>query len=132
MISELVNANVRSVTAAVAPMPTMRSTIMGWFRPLNLTRVIKQTVDFETKEVEIPLPAQGTWQPLSHAQLVIKPEGERAWQWFEIHSTPDLRLEPDDVIFRDGAPYRVMAQGSYDDNGFISYHVVNDYQARAR
>jgi hypothetical protein len=130
MIAAIVNASVRNVPQAVAPMPTMRSTIMGWFRPLNLTRVIKQTVDFETKEVEIPLPALGTWQPLSHAQLVIKPEGERAWQWFEIHSTPDLKLEPDDIIFRDITPYRVMAQGSYDDNGFISYHVVNDYQAR--
>jgi len=130
MIANIVNASTRTVPQSVAPMPVMRSTIMGWFRPLELTKVIKSTVDFQTVEVEVPVPAQGTIQQLSMQSLAIKPEGTRTWDWRQIHATPDLELLTDDVIKYQGKPYRVMAKNDYAEQGFVEYHVVSDYHVR--
>lgn len=127
MMQAIVNASVRTVTQAVSPMPTMRSTLLGWFRPLGLNKVVKSVENFRTVEVEVPLPASGLWQPFSMEQLSIRPEGERSWRWFMVHTTIDVVLLTDDIITRAGVPYRVMDKGDYTDNGFVEYHIVNAY-----
>ena len=129
MIAGIVNANSRSVEKAVSPMPTMRSTIMGYMRPLGLTKIVKTVTDFQTVETEIPIAANGTWQPFSFEQLSIRPEGERSWRWFMVHTTADVILLTDDLIVRYGTRYRVMMRGDYQDNAFVEYHVVNSYDA---
>lgn len=131
MIPAIFNAATQKIAETAGPTPNMRSTLAGWVRDLGLTRVDKSIVDFQTVETEVELPGRGIWQPLMPSQLAIKPEGERAWRWFMIHATTDLRLTTDDVIKRARAPYRVMADMGWDDNGYRLYHVVNDYDASA-
>lgn len=126
----IANACNVSVSDAALPMPSVRETIMGWFRPLTLSKVIQRTVDFETVETEIPIKTQGTVQPFSPSMLQLKPEGTRSWEWLQIHATPDLQLETEDVIRYKGTQYRVMFSNGYEENGFVEYHVVNDYQAK--
>jgi hypothetical protein len=126
----IVDANRLTVDQAVAPMPTMRSTIMGWFRPITLVVIRKQTVDFETKETEVALETRGTVQPFSATQLAIKPEGERAWKWKMIHATPDLVLSAGEVINYRGTKLRIMRQFPYDENGFVQYEAIEDYGNR--
>lgn len=128
-IPAIFNAATQTIDQSAGPTPNMRSTLAGWVRDLGLTRVDKTIVNFQTVETEVELPGRGVWQPLAATQLAIKPEGQRAWRWFMIHATTDLKLQTDDVIKRAGSPYRVMADAGWDDNGFKLYHVVNDYDA---
>ena len=121
------NASRFTVQQGVNPMPQMRSTINGWFKPLDLVKVTKTTVDFQTKNVETPLPARGTWQPFSTEQLKIKPEGQRSWRWFMMHTTTDVVLLTDDLVKKESTKYVVMEKGNYDENGFVVYHLVNAY-----
>lgn len=130
MIANIVNANTRTVAQAVSPMPTVRTVLNGWLRDLELTKIVKLVEGSRTEERKVPLPAQGTWQPFGPEQLKIKPEGERSWRWFMIHTTIDVVLLTDDVIARDGVNYRVMEKGDYSDNGVVEYHVVNDADSR--
>lgn len=127
MIASIVDARVRPISQAVSPMPTMRGTLLGWFRPLDLTQVVKSVENFRTVEVEKPLPANGLWQPFTMEQLSIRPEGERSWRWFMVHTTIDVVLLTDDIIKRRDVPYRVMEKNDYTDNGFVEYHIVNAY-----
>lgn len=111
-------------------MPNMSGALAGYSVPLMLTKVIKTpTDDFRTKEALQELNGRGTWQPFGFKQLSIRPEGERTWRWFMIHSLTDLTLQTDDIIQRDGVRYRVMEIGDYRDNGVYEYHVVNAVDA---
>jgi hypothetical protein len=126
-IGGIVNANTRSVYDGLAPMPSMRSTLLGWFRPLGLSKVTKSTVGVRTVEKETPLNASGVWQPFTAEQLSLKPEGERSWRWFMVHTTIDVVLVTDDVIVRGTEKFRVMEKLDYTENGFVEYHVINAY-----
>ncbi len=122
----IINANARKVSD-LSPMPSMRSTIMGWLRPITLTRIIKRVVDFETKETEVRTQTRGMVQPFTATELLIKPEGERSWKWWMIHATPDLVLQTDEVIVYQGTKLRIMQQLPYEANGYVQYHAIEDY-----
>lgn len=121
------NASARTVTDSLSPTPTMGSTLLGWFRPIALARVVKVMEDHELREVERPLVTRGVVQPFSATQLSIKPEGERAWKWWMIHATPDLVLLADEVISYRGTRLRIMRQFPYEANGFVQYEAVEAY-----
>lgn len=127
MNTPIFNAASLRIDQAVSAMPTMRSTLLGWFRPLGLAKVIKKTVGVRVVEVEQPIEASGTWQPFTFEELAIKPEGQRSWRWFMVHTTPDIVLQTDDRITRNGEKFVVMAKGDYTDQAFVEYHVVNAY-----
>lgn len=130
----IVDAARLSVQDAVMPTPNMRSTILGWFRPLVLAVVRQQTIDFETKEALVQLATRGVIQPMAAKDLQLKPEGTRTWDWRMIHATPDLALTTEDVILipRGGktVQFRVMRALDYSGDGFLMYEIVNDYVER--
>ena len=130
MISSLgiLPANRRSVQEAASVLPSLRSTIAGWFQPLILSRVTKTIVDREVKEVARVQQCFGVIQPFSPRQLTIKPEGQRSWIWKMLHTTPDVNLNPDEEFTIRGTRYRVMSQNGYDEYGYIQYELVQDYQ----
>ncbi len=126
------SANTRSVQEAASALPNMRSTLSGWFRKLELTLVVKQTVDHQIVEVEKPLETQGVIQPLGKRELENKPEGQRAWQWFLLHTVSDLALKPDDVVGYRGARYRVMSSGAWQEYGYFGYELVQAFTHGSR
>ena len=117
-----------SVQDAANPLPSMRSTIMGWFRPLILVQVVKTVADFETREVRKELGCLGVIQPFGPRELKIKSEGQRAWNWQLLHTTPDVALRDDEEFTIRGVRYRVMSQRNYSDYGYITYELVQDYR----
>lgn len=116
-----------SVQDSALDVPNMRETLSGWMRPLALSRVTTEIVNYRAEQIERPLAAYGNDQPLSPQQLSLKPEGQRAWEWRVIWTTTDLKLKPDDVILRKRTRYRVMGATDWEDSGFFRYEVVNDY-----
>lgn len=110
-------------------MPQMRAAFAGWMKRITLTRRV-QTVEDDGLVVEndVPFTFRGTIQPLSPKQIALKPEGQRAWQWLQIHCMGSNALEPNDRIIYQGKLYKVMGQNDYSLNGFVEYHVVQDYQ----
>lgn len=122
------NASRLTVDEAVMPAPTARSTIYGWFRPIELVQVRKEQIDFETIETLVPLKTLGVVQPLSITRLAIKPEGQRAWKWWQISATPDLELKADEVISYRGTKLRIMGQLPFEANDVVQYEAVEDYQ----
>lgn len=122
------SANTRGVYDTATPVPSMAQTIIGWFRPLTLTRVVKQVVDHEIKEVRTELRCLGMIQPFGPRELKIKPEGQRAWNWQMLHCTPEVALKDDEEFTVKGTRYRVMSQLAYQDYGYRQYELVQDYK----
>lgn len=117
-----------TVSQAASPLPSMADTIIGWFRPLVLDRRTTTIVDREAKIVTRTQSCMGVIQPLGPRELKLKSEGERAWAWRLLHTTPDVDLKPGDEFTIGGVPYRVMGTNNFNDYGYVSYQLVENYR----
>lgn len=107
--------------------PNMSGTLDGWLQKIVFNVITKQIVNFEVVETTQDVTFEGVWQPFGPEQLKIKPEGQRSWSWFMVHSKTPLPLKNDDVMKYRGVQYRVMEVGNYNEYGFYEYHVILDY-----
>lgn len=110
-------------------MPQMASAFRGWMTSITITRVTQSVENglVETREQKISF--QGTVQPLSPQKTALKPEGQRAWKWLQIHCfTSDVNLATNDKIIYNGELFKVMDILDYRLNNYIEYHIVADYQ----
>lgn len=108
--------------------PNMSTTLLQWFQPMTFTLIAKQNVNFLVEETPTNYSFRGVWQPFSDQQLLIKPEGQRAWSWFMLHSDVTLKLDPDDAVIYNGIRYRVMGKRDYTEYQYLEYHIILDYQ----
>ena len=108
--------------------PNLSNAVNAWAQPLKFFLVGKDQRDFMTEEVLYPKIAYGVRQPMKAQQLMMKPEGQRAWKWETIHSRPDLVLNIDDIVVFNEVRYRVMAKKDYSEYGYLEYEIMQDYQ----
>lgn len=110
-------------------MPQMGAAFSGWFVPIQIGKVTETIVDGLVSYAVALIRFRGVFQPFSQKQLMLKPEGQRSWQWVQIHAQAgSLNLENGDKIVYGDTRYKVMAQNDYSLNGFIEYHLVEDFQ----
>lgn len=108
-------------------LPNMQDALADWFQMMTFTIITKETVDHELVETATVVAAKAVRQPLSAQKLMMKPEGQRAWRWEQLHAFPDLILKPDDVVVFNGIRYRVMDKLDYKEYGYLEYHITQDY-----
>ena len=108
-------------------LPNVNDALNGYFQPMIFTKVLKKVSQFQITEKAKNIRFRGVWQPYTAQQLVMKPEGQRAWKWFMLHSDPSLALIPDEVVKYGNTQYRVMEKYDYSKYGYIDYRLVEDY-----
>lgn len=107
--------------------PDVSGAMKDWFQPMIFEQVIKTTTGYQVAETAEPFYFQGTIQPFTDRQLMLKPEGQRAWTWYTLHADPVLTLQVDEVVFYLGVQTRVMARRDYGIYGYVEYHLVQDW-----
>lgn len=142
-------------------MPHMGAAFAGWAKPITVykrTQTLidglvtytgdpsqwdqagpQQQFDMEgaTFDVKIPpvtaISFTGVIQPLNPKLIELKPEGQRAWEWLQVHCTSGvLDLDTDDQIIYNQKNFKVMAVNDYSLNGYVEYHLIRDYQDPAK
>lgn len=121
------NAKDTPLAANTGTVPDVSGAMLNWFQPMTFGLVTKTVEGFQVVEVEDAISFQGVWQALTERQLMLKPEGQRAWSWYWLHAQPTLDLKTDDVIQYLGVQYRVMTKKNYKLYGYIEYHLVQDW-----
>lgn len=117
-----------TLLSQTSQMPQMRAAFGGWTIPIILTVFIEDVVDGLVRERTRSVKFQGVIQPLSPRMIALKPEGQRAWEWLQIHAITSTKdLAPNDRIEYQGNAYKVMGVNDYSKNNYIEYHVVKDY-----
>ena len=111
-------------------MPKVDTALRGWQNNITLETVVD---NINNDGLNVPIRTQvtfkGTIQPLSPEQIQLKPEGQRAWRWLQIHAVAGtLNLDVNDIVVYDSIDYKVMGINDYSLSNFIEYHVVKDYQ----
>lgn len=116
------------IGVATGTLPNVGSAMLNWFQPMVFAPVVKTVEGYQVVETETPISFRGVIQPLMPRQLFLKPEGQRAWTWFMLHSDPSLELQVDDVVSYLGKQTRVMARKNYKIYGYIYYELVQDWE----
>lgn len=108
-------------------LPNVNGALLNWLQPMVFITVTKIVIGGEVVEIGTPINFRGVIQPLSARDLMIKPEGERAWTWLMLHADPSLALNNDDVVTYLGVQTRVMGKKDYSKYGYIEYQLVQDW-----
>jgi hypothetical protein len=114
--------NVRTGT-----IPDVGGSMTDWFQPLTFCKVTKSVVGFQDVETEVQINFRGIVQPFTDRQLLLKPEGQRAWTWLMINGDPVLSLDVDEIVLFLGIQTRIMSLKRYDLYGYIEYHAIQDF-----
>ncbi len=116
----------------VPTMPNVRDALLDRFKTLQFNKTIKIQVDFQIQEKDKLIVLAGLWTPLQPSKLVIKPEGQRSWKWFQLITTSDVDFRTDDIVkdLADGITYRIMESSDWLNEGFVEYHLVQNYTGR--
>lgn len=116
----------------IPALPNLNNAVLAWAQQLEFVVMSKSIEDFEIKESFLVYKVLGTKQPLKPQRLAIKPEGQRAWKWFELHLSPQARINIDDVIQFGGCDqFRVMAKEDFSEYGYIRYEVAQGFEVPA-
>lgn len=113
----------------ISGMPNVGSALSGWGMSLTLIVIRQEIVEGFVRDIPKSVKFNGVIQPLSPRKIELKPEGQRAWKWLQIHCREgSLKLKPGDKIDWLGEKFKLMADNDFSLNGFVEYHVVKDYQ----
>lgn len=110
-------------------MPQVSGVLAGWMKSITLQKRQQLTNDGLVSYVNTDITFSGTIQPLSPRQIALKPEGQRAWEWLQIHAVAGTKnIADNDQIVYNGIIFKVMATKDYSLNGYIEYHLAREYQ----
>lgn len=110
--------------------PNVSGAMLEWFQAMIFGVVTKtegKDTGFQAVETVVNVSFQGVIQPFTDRQLLLKPEGERAWTWLWLHADPTLNLQVDSVINYLTVQYRVASRKDFTLYGYVEYHLVEDY-----
>ena len=126
-MSAINNAANYPLFAKGGTVPDVSGALQDYFQAMTFTFVKKQSVGFQGLETPLPVNFQGVVQPFSERQLLLKPEGERAWTWLTLHAEPSLILQVDDVVEYYGKQTRIMSRKDFSLYGYVEYTMVQDW-----
>lgn len=123
----ILNAKDILLNASTGTVPNVSDAMLDWFQPMTFGVVTTTVQNFQSVQVQTDFSFMGVIQPLTERQLMLKPEGQRAWSWFLLHADISLRLEVDSVVNYLGKQYRVMSNKDWSLYGYLEYHLVTDW-----
>ena len=115
------------INVKMGTVPDLSGALKDWFQTMTFEPLVKTVSGFQVVENATPIVFQGIIQPLTERQLLLRPEGERAWTWFLLHADPVLTLQVDDVVLYLGKQTRVMGRKDYANYGYVEYRLVQDW-----
>jgi hypothetical protein len=123
----ITNASSLPLTSA-SNLPNVQGALDNWLVKMLIGTIVKSTIDFQLSETVSWVEYQVVLQPFTTKKLQVKPEGQRAWAWWELHiKGTDQEFCLDDQIFIKDKKCRIMQKFEWASYGYTEYQVVEDF-----
>lgn len=110
-------------------MPQISAAFANWTIPIYLKVITQSIVNGFVVNSERSVNVRGVWQPLTPEQIMLKPEGQRSWEWVDFHvEGKSVVFATNDRVLKDGLLYKIMALNNYSFSNFTEYHLIRDYE----
>jgi len=127
MSGKIINGANININQQNTYVPDVSGSLQNYFQKMVFSPLEKTVSGFQLVENAAPIEFHATLQPFTPRQLLIKPEGQRAWSWYTLHAEPGIVLKVDDCVDYLGKQYRVMSKTDYTLYGYIIYELVTDW-----
>jgi len=122
------NAKNVPIDEKTGTIPDVSGAMTDYYQPMVFNRITKSLEAFQAVETAEVVAFRGFMPPFSNRQLLLKPEGQRAWNWYQLFAEPVLELEVDDIVVYQGEQTRVMAKKNFKNFGYVYYELVQDWE----
>lgn len=117
-----------SLTQNPGTLPNMSGALEGWQQPMTVKKIVKSTVNYELVEAETTIYFSGVLERMTPQQMQMRPEGQRAWVWYNIFCLVNVDLEIDDVVESLGKRYRIKSKNDWSSYGYRSFDAIQDWE----
>lgn len=110
--------------------PNMMEALTDYMQTLTFEQLTKIVVGFEALEVPVTTTFRGLFMPFSPRDLLLIPEGQRAWTWLHLYTMLPLTLQVDDVVIfpqLNNKQTRVMFRNEFALYSYLEYKLVQDF-----
>lgn len=113
----------------VTSLPQMVSAFSGWEQNITFIRITQNNVDGDIIDVDQSFSLMATVQPLQPEAIQLKPEGQRSFEWLQIHARRGSPvLVTNDRFEYNGVRFKIMADNNYNSYNYCEYHAIRDTQ----
>lgn len=112
-------------------MPNVLEALDGWMMDFIVDLSKQEEIDGDYVYCSKFKKMQGVMQPLKTEEINLKPEGQRAWEWYQLHvQANQVRIPVGKIVTFKNKKYKIMAMKDYSLNGYFEYHIVRDYERK--
>ena len=123
------NGSDNSIQYQTGTVPDVSGAMQDYFQNITMSQIVKSVVGFQAVETLTTWSFFGVIQPFTPRQLMLKPEGQRAWTWITLHAEPSVTLQVDDIMIWNGIQTRVMSRQDFTLYGYLLYELCQDWVA---
>lgn len=103
--------------------PNVSEALGGMTETLQLLTSAQTVVDYEVTETAgAAVLFEGVLQPLKPQRIMLKPEGQRNWKWWELWTEKDIPINSI-VLDPEGIRFRVAARVPWFNAGYYQYEL---------
>jgi hypothetical protein len=104
--------------------PNVADGLAGLTQTLRMVRETQVVTDYEVVEpVQQDFYFEGVLEPLKPQRLLLKPEGERNWRYWDMWSEMDMPINTI-VLDPEGVRFRVTARVPWFEAGYFQYELT--------
>ena len=114
-----------------ANLPDVSEVMSGWEVEMVANYVTQQIVGGVVLDVAETKNIKGIAQPLKPEEVALKDEGQRAWNWVQVHVRESTygELFPTQILIINSVPHKIMAKKDWVLNGYREYHAIRDFES---
>ena len=114
-----------------ANLPDVSEVMNGWEVSMTANYVTQAVVDGAVVDTEVNKPIKGIMQPLKPEEILLKDEGQRSFDWYQVHVRDDVygELFTTQILIINSVPYKIKAKKDWTLDGYREYHVIRDFES---
>lgn len=114
-----------------ANLPDVSEVMNGWEVSMTANYVTQTVVDGNVVDTEVNKPIKGIMQPLKPEEVLLKDEGQRSFDWYQVHVRDDVygELFTTQILIINSVPYKIKAKKDWVLDSYREYHAIRDFES---